>query len=116
MINSYKTGLLVNRDWGSYEILHVGEAYTIKKLTILPGKKTSLQKHKHRCEHLVVVRGSPSVLLADKITKSGVNTPITIREGELHQIINDTSESVIIIELLYGKILDEADIVRIAEL
>lgn len=91
---------LVNRQWGFYEVLGEGEGYKVKKLTILPGKRTSLQKHSMRSE----VWAYPSR-----------GTIEVVPVGTLHQIKNPTDSPLEVIEIQLGEVCEEHDIVRIGD-
>ncbi len=100
------------RPWGSYTVLEDGERYKIKRLTVLPGKKLSLQMHYHRSEHWVVVRGTAKVLVGDKeiLLRPGEST--FIPAGVKHRLENPGKVILEVIETQIGEYLGEDDIVR----
>jgi len=102
----------VYRPWGSYTSLELGESYQVKRLNINPGSRLSLQSHRRRSEHWVVVRGEALVTIDDRqITfKKGECAFIPI--GARHRIENKGPEPLAIIEVQNGDYLGEDDIER----
>ena len=100
------------RPWGSYTVLEEGERYKIKRLTVLPGKKLSLQMHYHRSEHWVVVRGTAKVTVGEKeiLLRPGEST--FIPAGVKHRLENPGKVLLEVIETQIGEYLGEDDIVR----
>ncbi|NJE07130.1 mannose-1-phosphate guanylyltransferase/mannose-6-phosphate isomerase [Thermococcus sp. M39] len=100
------------RPWGSYTVLEEGDRYKIKRLTVLPGKKLSLQMHYHRSEHWVVVRGTAKVIVGDKeiLLRPGEST--FIPAGVKHRLENPGKVVLEVIETQIGEYLGEDDIVR----
>ncbi|HID42625.1 MAG TPA: mannose-1-phosphate guanylyltransferase/mannose-6-phosphate isomerase [Archaeoglobaceae archaeon] len=100
------------RPWGSFTILEEGSLYKIKKLTVLPGKRLSLQKHYHRNEHWVVVKGVAKVTVGDKtfMLERGSNT--FIPAGSIHRLENPGKITLEVIEVQIGEYLGEDDIER----
>ncbi len=100
------------RPWGSYTVLEEGDRYKIKRLTVLPGKKLSLQMHYHRSEHWVVVRGTAKVILEDReiLLRPGEST--FIPAGVRHRLENPGRVTLEVIETQIGEYLGEDDIVR----
>lgn len=100
------------RPWGSYTVLEEGDRYKIKRLTVLPGKKLSLQMHYHRSEHWVVVRGTAKVRVGEKeiLLRPGEST--FIPAGVVHRLENPGKVVLEVIETQIGEYLDEDDIVR----
>ncbi|WP_048149875.1 mannose-1-phosphate guanylyltransferase/mannose-6-phosphate isomerase [Palaeococcus ferrophilus] len=100
------------RPWGSYTVLEEGERYKIKRLTVLPGKRLSVQMHYHRSEHWVVVRGTAKVIVGDKelLLRPGEST--FIPAGVKHRLENPGKVVLEVIETQIGEYLGEDDIVR----
>ncbi len=100
------------RPWGSYTVLEENERYKIKRLTVLPGKKLSLQMHYHRSEHWVVVRGTAKVRVGDEeiLLRPGEST--FIPAGVIHRLENPGKVVLEVIETQIGEYLGEDDIVR----
>ena len=104
-----------DRIWGYYEVLHEEDNYKVKKLVLYPGMKISLQKHKYRSEHWVVLSGVATVVQNTSKIKLEKNQSTYIEQGNLHQLINETDSLLEIIEVQIGSYLGEDDIERIDE-
>ena len=115
MVVLYKKGQKDTRPWGDWEVLDAGENYIVKRIRVLPDKKLSLQMHHHRSEHWIIAQGTAKVTLGDKIFEAPANTPIFIEVEQKHRIANETSDTVVFIEVQTGDTLDENDIVRFAD-
>ena len=102
----------VNRPWGSYEIIDAGFGFQVKRLNVKVGASLSLQKHKYRAEHWIVVNGTATVTKGDEQLVISENGYINIPVGELHRIENFGENPVEIIEIQTGSYLGEDDIVR----
>ena len=105
--------IIVYRQWGSYKVLHEGEGYTVKELTILPGKSLSDQRHAHRAEHWLVVKGELAVDL-DYMVGHGiqeeyasVGESIDIGIGVWHRPYNEGKEPIVVIETWIGNSSEE---------
>jgi len=103
----------VNRPWGSYTVLEEGENFKIKRLVILPGSKLSLQLHRHRSEHWVVVAGTARVTNGDKVFDVHPNESTYIPMSTQHRLENQGKIPLQIIEVQNGEYLEEDDIVRL---
>jgi len=102
----------VYRPWGSYESLDAGDNFQVKRLTVKPGKKLSLQMHHRRAEHWVVVKGEATVTRGDETYKLRENESTFIPLGEKHRLENTEDEMLEVIEVQSGDYLGEDDIVR----
>jgi mannose-1-phosphate guanylyltransferase / mannose-6-phosphate isomerase len=102
----------VHRPWGSYTILEETGVYKIKRVSVKPGQKLSLQLHHHRSEHWVVVRGTAEVELngENKLLRQGEST--FVRSGTRHRLKNPGVISLEVIEVQLGEYLEEDDIMR----
>ena len=107
---------IVEKPWGSYQILEEGPKYKIKKIIVDPGGKLSLQQHEHRSEHWVVVRGQAEVILNNEKKILKENDKIFIPPKSKHRLINNSSDKLVVIEIWYGGILDENDIQRFEDI
>jgi mannose-1-phosphate guanylyltransferase / mannose-6-phosphate isomerase len=107
-----KQPFIQKRPWGSYTVLDSGPSYLLKRIEVLPGETLSLQSHQHRSEHWTVVSGVAEVIRDEESFKLKTNESITIPKNSKHRLGNDNSESLIIIEIQFGDILDETDISR----
>lgn len=103
------------RPWGWYEILELAESYKVKRIQINPGKMISLQKHQHRSEHWVVVKGEAMVCKAGKEFLLRTNQSAYIEKNEIHRLSNQTAKILQIIEVQSGEYLGEDDILRIED-
>ena len=102
----------VYRPWGSYEQIDTGDNFQVKRLIIEPGQKLSLQRHKHRSEHWVVVKGIAEVTINDQVSEVKVNQSVCIPVGAKHCLENKTSQPLWLIEVQCGDYLGEDDIER----
>ena len=100
------------RPWGSFEILSEGIGFKVKKINVKPGAALSLQSHKHRSEHWVVVEGSAVVTIDEsvKVISPGQSTYVPL--GSIHRLENKEKNMLIIIEVQIGSYLEEDDIIR----
>ena len=105
-------GQKVKREWGEYIVLESGPRYKIKRITVIPGKKSSVQMHYHRAEHWVIVKGAARVMCGDKINILGENENAYIPHGEKHCLENPGKIPLEVIEVQSGEYLEEDDIVR----
>jgi mannose-1-phosphate guanylyltransferase/mannose-6-phosphate isomerase len=103
---------VVHRPWGSYETLAEGPRYQVKRLIVRPEAALSLQKHHHRAEHWVVVRGTAKVTRGDEELLLGENQSTYIPLGTAHRLQNPGKIDLEIIEVQSGAYLGEDDIVR----
>ena len=106
------TGEIGERPWGVYEVLTEADGYKVKRLTVVPGGRLSLQTHEHRAEHWVVVTGTATVTVGKTVQKIAVNEHVHIPLQVKHRLENDTSAPVVLIEVQSGSYLGEDDIIR----
>ncbi len=102
----------VFRPWGSYDSIDSDEDFQAKRLIVNPGAVLSLQSHKCRAEHWVVVRGTATITLNEDEFELGVNESTYIPIGAVHRIANKSDAPVHIIEVQCGNYFGEDDIVR----
>jgi mannose-1-phosphate guanylyltransferase/mannose-6-phosphate isomerase len=102
----------VFRPWGSYDSLESGARFQVKRLKVKPGAALSLQMHRHRAEHWVVVAGTARVTRGEEVFLLEENQSIYIPIGMKHRIENPGTTPVEIIEVQSGSYLGEDDIVR----
>lgn len=105
----------VYRPWGFYDLIDVGERYQVKRITVNPGAKLSLQMHHHRAEHWVVVSGTAKVTLGDNKQLVTENQSVYIPVGKQHSLENPGKIPLEIIEVQSGAYLGEDDIVRLQD-
>ena len=98
--------MVVERQWGSYKVLHQGDGYTVKELTILPGKSLSDQRHFKRDEHWLVIKGKLTIGFdKDQGFASGVlsvGRTQKIPKEIWHRPYNDGTEPVVVVETWLG--------------
>jgi mannose-1-phosphate guanylyltransferase / mannose-6-phosphate isomerase len=103
------------RPWGYYQVTDIGERYQVKRIGVKPGGRLSLQKHFHRSEHWVVVRGTAEVTIGDKVVLVHENESIYVPMGAEHRLANPGKIPLELIEVQVGSYLGEDDIVRIED-
>jgi len=103
---------IVYRPWGSFDSVDEGDRYKVKRITVNPGARLSKQKHHHRAEHWVVVKGTARVFRNDEIFDLHENESVFIPIGATHYIENPGNIPLDIIEVQSGSYLGEDDIVR----
>jgi mannose-6-phosphate isomerase-like protein (cupin superfamily) len=103
------------RPWGYYQVLHRGERFQVKCLSVNPGCQLSLQKHFHRAEHWVVVNGTALVTRDGEQMLLSENESIYLPVGAVHRLENPGRIPLNLIEVQSGGYLEEDDIVRIED-
>lgn len=102
----------VVRPWGKYDCIDVGERYQVKRITVNPKAKLSLQLHHHRAEHWVVVKGTAKVINGEKEYYVTENESTFIPLGTMHSLENPGCIPLELIEIQSGSYLSEDDIIR----
>jgi mannose-1-phosphate guanylyltransferase/mannose-6-phosphate isomerase len=105
----------VHRPWGWYQTMDLGDRFRVKRIQVAPGRQLSLQKHFHRAEHWVVVRGVAEVTRDDETLMVRENESVFLPQGCVHRLANRGKIPVEIIEVQTGAYLEEDDIVRIED-
>ena len=105
----------VRRPWGGYQVLDHGDQFQVKRITVSPNGRLSLQKHRHRSEHWVVVSGHARVTVEDDVRSLGPNEHAYIPLGAVHRLENLGNVPVQLIEVQSGGYLGEDDIVRLED-
>jgi mannose-1-phosphate guanylyltransferase/mannose-6-phosphate isomerase len=106
----------VHRPWGYYESIDMGERFQVKRIVVNPGGMLSLQKHRHRAEHWVVVRGTAEVTINEDTRTVHENESIFIPIGSVHRLANQGKIPLELIEVQTGSYLGEDDIVRLDDI
>jgi mannose-1-phosphate guanylyltransferase/mannose-6-phosphate isomerase len=106
----------VYRPWGYYEGIDAGDRFQVKRITVKPGEKLSLQMHHHRAEHWVVVSGTARVTCGEKVSLLSENESTYIPIGMNHRLENPGKLPLHIIEVQSGSYLGEDDIVRFEDI
>lgn len=110
--DSHKLHQTVHRPWGTYSVLEEGAGFKIKRIEVKPGASLSLQMHKHRSEHWVVVAGVAKVINGEREIDILVNESTFIPAGHQHRLTNPGQNVCVLIEVQTGGYLGEDDIVR----
>jgi len=105
----------VYRPWGYFDSIDVGNGFQAKRILVNPGAKLSLQKHRHRAEHWVVVSGIARITCGNKTFKLEKNQSTYIPKGEIHRLENQENIALEIIEIQTGSYLGEDDIIRLED-
>lgn len=109
---SYKAFPTMHRPWGRYTVLQEGSGFKLKRIEVKPGASLSLQSHKHRSEHWVVVSGIALVTNASEQFELKHNQSTYIPAGNKHRLENQEIDLLVLIEVQCGDYLGEDDIVR----
>lgn len=106
----------IQRPWGKYLSIDMGVRHQVKRITVKPGGILSLQKHYHRAEHWVVVRGTAEVTRNHEVMVVHENESIYLPIGTIHRMANPGKIPLELIEVQVGSYLGEDDIVRIEDI
>ena len=107
-----KSNKIDYRPWGYYEILSEFDGYKIKKISVYPSKRLSLQSHNYRKEQWTCIKGSGQAQIDDKFINLEINKSVYIEINQKHRLINNSKELLEIIEIQLGSYLEEDDIIR----
>ncbi len=105
----------VHRPWGSYQSVDNGDRHQVKRIIVKPGGRLSLQKHHHRSEHWIVVRGTAQVTVNELVKTVHENESIYIPIGAVHRLENPGKIQLELIEVQTGSYFGEDDIIRIED-
>ena len=105
----------VHRPWGWYDSIDEGGRFKVKRIQVKPKASLSLQKHHHRAEHWIVVKGTAEITNGDKVILLTENQSTYIPLGEIHRLANPGAIPLEIIEVQSGSYLGEDDIVRLED-
>ena len=103
------------RPWGYYQSIDHGARYQVKRIVVTPGRRLSLQKHYHRAEHWIVVKGTAEVTCNEVVKIVHENESIYLPIGSVHRLSNPGKINLELIEVQTGSYLGEDDIVRIED-
>jgi len=103
----------IYRPWGFYQTADLGPRYQVKRICVNPGGRLSLQKHFHRSEHWVVVRGVAEVTIGDEVRLVHENESVYVPIGAVHRLANPGKIALELIEVQVGSYLGEDDILRL---
>ena len=105
----------VHRPWGYYESIDAGERFQVKRIVVIPGGILSLQKHRHRAEHWVVVRGTAEVTIGEQVRAVHENESVYIPIGSVHRLANRGKIPLELVEVQTGSYFGEDDIERLED-
>lgn len=105
----------VHRPWGWYQSIDESERFKVKRICVKPKASLSLQKHHHRAEHWVVVKGTAEVLCGEQTMLLSENQSTYIPLGAVHRLSNPGSIPLEMIEVQSGSYLEEDDIIRLED-
>ena len=100
------------RPWGWFESLALGDCFQVKRISVKPGAALSLQSHKHRSEHWIVVEGTAKVTISHEIKLVSEGQSVYVPVGSKHRMENPGRRNMVLIEVQIGTYLGEDDIVR----
>jgi mannose-1-phosphate guanylyltransferase/mannose-6-phosphate isomerase len=115
-ISQAATHRRVARPWGWYDSVDVGERFQVKRIGVKPGASLSLQKHHHRAEHWIIVKGTAEVTRGQEVYLLSENQSTYIPIGEVHRLHNPGKMVLEMIEVQSGSYLGEDDIVRLEDI
>lgn len=104
--------MVINRPWGTYEVLTTNQAFQIKRIVVQPGHQTSLQSHKKRSEHWIILEGIATVTLNTKCHTLKKDMSIFVPKNTRHRLQNEGPTPLTLIEVQTGTYFGEDDIVR----
>ena len=105
-------GAFVERPWGGFQTIDEGEGYKVKRLVVRPGCRLSLQQHRFRAEHWVIIAGRPRIIVGARARRLRARETVDVPRGAWHRIENPGKSQVVIIEVQHGPYLGEDDIIR----
>jgi mannose-1-phosphate guanylyltransferase/mannose-1-phosphate guanylyltransferase/mannose-6-phosphate isomerase len=114
-VNLYSPRTSDVRPWGAWELLDAAPGFAVKRITVKPGQRLSLQKHHHRAEHWVVVAGTALVTCDSTTRLLQERESVFLPLGCVHRLENPGHINLVLIEVQVGSYLDENDIVRLED-
>jgi len=104
-----------HRPWGSFTILADEVDHKVKRIVVKPGQRLSLQRHKYRREHWLVIDGRALVTRNDEQLELGPGQSVDIGRGDIHRVRNDGDCDMVFIEIQLGEYFGEDDIERLED-
>lgn len=114
-INEYEAGQSDTRPWGKWSVLATGEGFGLKRIDVASGQLLSLQKHRHRDEHWIIVQGTAEVTVGDTTRHLKTGDAVFIPRETVHRISNPGDTPLVFIEVQLGQELRETDIERLED-
>ena len=103
------------RPWGSWHVIDVNDGYKIKRIHVKPGCRLSLQTHKHRSEHWVVIEGVATATVDERVSRVHAGESIDVAQGARHRLANEGDDELVIVEVQLGSYTGEDDIERLQD-
>ncbi len=110
---AYALGQSDTRPWGDWRVIDVGPGYVVKRITVRPEQSLSLQRHRHRDEHWLVVTGTAQIVRGGETFRLDAGGTARIAREEVHRVTNPGAVDVVFIEVQLGTLLSEDDIERL---
>lgn len=104
-----------HRPWGSFTLLCDEQDHKVKRIVVKPGQRLSLQRHRHRREHWLMVSGTALVTRNDEQLTLTAGEAVDIALGDIHRVQNEGTEEVVFIEVQLGDYFGEDDIERLED-
>lgn len=104
-----------HKPWGEYQVLESAPGHKVKRLVVLPGKRLSYQRHRHRSEHWLVVHGQARVTLDGAEHLLGPGQSIDVPAGAAHRVACEGAQELVFIEVQTGTYFGEDDIERLSD-
>lgn len=114
-MNNYQNLDSETRPWGRWSVIAAGQRFVVKQIVVKPGGRISLQRHRWRDEHWVVVEGTAEIVIDGETRSLGENDSIFISAGSTHRLGNPGTDDLTVIEIQYGQRLEEGDIERLED-
>jgi mannose-6-phosphate isomerase-like protein (cupin superfamily) len=115
VLQPYAVGQRDARPWGEWMVIDVGTGFVVKRITLRPRQRLSLQRHRHRAEQWVVVAGIAQVTRGDAVFALAPGETVRIAPGDTHRVANQGVDDVVFIEVQTGLVLSEDDIERLED-
>lgn len=113
--NNFNESKTIYRPWGFFKVIYENQLFKIKLITVLPDQCISLQYHKYRSEHWIVLEGEANVTRDNEIFDIKKNESTFIKKNQIHKIYNKKKKNLVFLELQTGSCLEENDIFRIKD-
>lgn len=111
----YTIGEESARPWGSWCVLDMQQNTVVKRLVLVPGGRISLQRHKHRSERWIVLKGAATIRCGREILLLTSGDSVFIPSGTMHRLSNEQKEPLEVLEVQIGDVLSEEDIERFTD-
>jgi len=112
---AYAVGAHDTRPWGDWRVIDLGPGFVVKRITVRPGQRLSLQRHAHRDEQWVVVAGTAQVTRDQEVFAVAAGAATRILRGQAHRVANPGHADLVFIEVQSGAVLAEDDIERLED-